>query len=150
MEITISTEIDNDQLMKYTSLFEVIAKRISEKLNLTDQLTCSVVFVDDEIIRVINRDYRNIDKATDVISFALKDSVDNFQTISEIDNELGDIIISVDAVIRQAKEYGHSEKRETVFLFTHGLLHLLGYDHIDESGEEVMFAFQREILDGVV
>ena len=103
--------------------------------------------VDANQIHEINRDYRNIDRPTDVISFALKDSEDEFY-IDELDLELGDIFINYEAVIHQAKEYGHSELREISFLCTHGLLHLLGYDHMNETDEKEMFDLQDVILDG--
>ena len=114
--------------------------------NLEDtELEFSVIIVDNERIHEINREYRNIDRPTDVISFALEDN-------KEFDFEnyriLGDIYISIDKVREQAKEYGHSEKRELAFLTIHGFLHLLGYDHMKEEDEKVMFKKQEEILDG--
>lgn len=103
----------------------------------------SFIFVDDEYIKDINRRYRNLDKATDVISFAAIDDEPN----RALPVELGDIFISVDHVKAQALEYGHSELREVAFLVTHGLLHILGYDHIKPSDEEVMFKIQDHVLE---
>ena len=114
--------------------------------NLEDtELEFSIIITDNERIHEINREYRNIDRPTDVISFALEDSED-----IKLDNYriLGDIYISIDKVKEQAKEYGHSEKRELAFLTIHGFLHLLGYDHMKEEEEKVMFKKQEEILDG--
>ena len=105
----------------------------------------SCVLVDDEEIHRINKDYRNIDRATDVISFALEDN-DQFY-VEGMPRSLGDIFISVDHAKAQAQEYGHSLYREMCFLFTHGLLHLLGYDHMNEDDEKEMFALQKAILD---
>ena len=103
-----------------------------------------------DAIQEINRDYRSIDKPTDVISFALKDSEEDYMISEEIDEELGDIFINVEAVRNQAQEYGHSIRREVCFLFTHGLLHLLGYDHMQSEDEKIMFALQDVILNDLV
>ncbi len=105
----------------------------------------NVIFVDNETIKNINRKYRGIDKETDVISFALEDSKDITFDFGRL---LGDIYISVSKMKQQAKEYGHSEQREMAFLTIHGLLHLLGYDHMTKEDEEVMFKEQELILDG--
>lgn len=103
----------------------------------------NVIFVDNKYIHALNRDYRNIDRETDVITFALEDSKD----IEYEDYRLlGDIYISLDKAHSQAKEYGHSFLRELAFLTIHGFLHLLGYDHMVEEDEKIMFARQEEIL----
>ncbi len=95
----------------------------------------------------INRDYRGVDRTTDVISFALKDEMGEGDYIEE---ELGDIFINIDAAKRQAIEYGHSEKREICFLFTHGLLHLNGFDHMTKEDEAEMIQYQKKILDDII
>lgn len=105
----------------------------------------NIIFVDGETIRNINKEYRNIDRETDVISFALEDNED---IKFEFGRLLGDIYISIPRMKQQAKEYGHSEKRELSFLIIHGLLHLLGYDHMTKEEEEIMFKEQELILDG--
>ena len=110
-----------------------------------DNVIFNVIFVDNETIHKINRDYRNIDRETDVISFALEDNKEIDLAIGRV---LGDIYVSVDRIKSQAKEYGHSEKREMAFLVIHGLLHLLGYDHMNKEEEEIMFRKQELILDG--
>ncbi|MBR2833822.1 MAG: rRNA maturation RNase YbeY [Bacilli bacterium] len=110
-----------------------------------DDVIFNIIFVDNKTIRKINKEYRNIDSETDVISFALEDTKDIKLEIGRI---LGDIYISIDKVKDQAKEYGHSEKREMAFLTIHGLLHLLGYDHITKEEEKIMFKEQELILDG--
>ena len=109
----------------------------------------SVIYVTPEQIHEINREYRHIDRPTDVISFALKDEEDTYEMMEGLD-ELGDIFINVQAVVDQAAEYGHSLRREVCFLFTHGLLHLLGYDHMEKDDEKIMFALQDVILDAIV
>ena len=111
--------------------------------NLTN-VTFNIIFVDSEKIRKLNKDYRNIDRETDVISFALEDGEANIPF--EFGRLLGDIYICVSKMKEQAKEYGHSEKREMGFLTVHGLLHLLGYDHMTKDEEKIMFEKQKEIL----
>ena len=103
----------------------------------------SIIIVDNEKIHEINKQYRNVDRPTDVISFALEEDED-YEVKERL---LGDIYISIDKVYEQAKEYGHSVKRELFFLVTHGFLHLLGYDHMKKEDEEIMFPLQEEILD---
>lgn len=105
----------------------------------------NVIFVDGKTIRKINKEYRNIDRETDVISFALEDGEDNISF--EFGRLLGDIYICVDKMKEQAKQYGHSLLREQGFLTVHGLLHLLGYDHMTKEDEEIMFKKQELILD---
>ena len=109
-----------------------------------DNVVCSVIIVDNKKIHEINKEYRNIDRETDVISFALEDD----ETMPEDDiRVLGDIYISIDKAKSQALEYGHSLKRELCFLMTHGFLHLLGYDHMKKEDEEIMFPLQEKILE---
>lgn len=103
----------------------------------------SITFIGDEKMHQMNYEYRGIDRTTDVLSFALNDKKDNFKT--QI-NVLGDIFISIPKMLSQALEYEHSEKRELSFLCIHGLLHLLGYDHMNEHDEKIMFDLQREVL----
>ena len=110
-----------------------------------DDAVFDVILVDNETIREINREYRHIDRETDVISFALEDTKD---ITFEFGRLLGDIYISIPKMQAQAKEYGHSERREISFLAVHGLLHLLGYDHMTKEDEEIMFKEQELILDG--
>lgn len=108
-----------------------------------ENVNFNVIFTDNKQIRQINKEYRNIDRETDVISFALED---NEEITFEFGRLLGDIYISVDKIKSQAEEYGHSEKREMLFLCIHGLLHLLGYDHMTKEDEEIMFKKQELIL----
>lgn len=108
----------------------------------------SVSFVDNEEIHQINRQFRDIDRATDVLSFPLltfeEGEIPDLNEKEEV--LLGDIIISLERAREQAEEYGHSLKREIAFLTAHSMLHLLGYDHMEEEEEKEMFAKQREIL----
>ena len=105
--------------------------------------TFSIVFVDNEKIQQLNKNYRNIDRVTDVISFAFED---NAKIVYNNMRFLGEIFICIPRMIEQAKEYGHSEVRELSFLTVHGLLHLLGYDHMNKDDEKIMFELQEVIL----
>lgn len=105
----------------------------------------NVILVDEQKIHELNKEYRGIDRPTDVITFALEDTED---IVYEDFRLLGDIYICLEKVYEQAEEYGHSVLRELSFLTVHGFLHLLGYDHMTEEDEKVMFKRQEEILDG--
>ena len=103
----------------------------------------NVIIIDNDKIHKINKEYRGIDRPTDVISFALEDDKTFVDTSFRV---LGDIYISIDKVFEQSKAYGHSFRRELSFLTVHGILHLLGYDHMIKSDEEIMFKKQNDIL----
>lgn len=114
-----------------------------KELNL-DNCMFNIIFITNKEIHKINKEYRNVDRPTDVISFALEDNKDIEYKDFRL---LGDIYISVDRAIEQAREYNHSLKRELCFLSTHGILHLLGYDHQTKKEEEIMFTKQKELLE---
>ena len=103
----------------------------------------NIIFVSSEKIHKINKEYRNVDRVTDVISFALEDNLDIEYNDFRL---LGDIYICVDKMYEQADLYNHSVLREMCFLTTHGLLHLLGFDHMEEDEEKIMFSLQEELL----
>ena len=113
-----------------------------KKLNI-DNVEFNVIIVNNDYIHKLNKEYRNIDRETDVITFALEDD----KTFNPEERVLGDIYISIDKAISQSEEYGHTLKREISFLAVHGLLHLLGYDHIEKEDEKIMFKKQELILD---
>ncbi|WP_108774021.1 rRNA maturation RNase YbeY [Lactimicrobium massiliense] len=146
MEITIYNRT-NEDVQGYQALFEKIGAAAEKQLHLSQTCEISVTFVRSAAIHKINRDYRGIDRPTDVISFAINDSPD---LIDDGEKDLGDLFININYARRQEKEYGHSLKREVCFLFTHGLLHCLGYDHMKPEDEKVMFALQEKILDPIV
>lgn len=130
----------NDEIIELEKIEELLSFALEkEKL---ENVEFNVIIIDNERIRNINREYRNIDKETDVISFALEDN-DNIKMPYRL---LGDIYISIDKAKGQAVEYGHSLLRELGFLSIHGLLHLLGYDHMNENDEKIMFERQELIL----
>lgn len=126
------------------SLQYIIAMAVNSALdNRGRQGDVTVAIVDDAEIRRMNREYRGIDSPTDVLSFPAHEG---FMLLSEPDAFLGDIAISVDRARLQADEYGHSIERELAFLTIHGMLHLLGFDHILKEDEEEMIALQDQIL----
>lgn len=136
-------EIINEYNYKenYDYLNKVIDHTLN-KLNIKNAFF-SVIFIDDNKMQEMNKEYRGIDRTTDVLSFALEDN----NTYTPEIRELGDIFISIPKMQAQAQEYAHSEKRELSFLVCHGLLHLLGYDHTKSKEEEIkQFALQDEIL----
>ena len=136
------------------SFVNKVIKAVLEFENCNDNYEISISFVDNEEIKDLNKQYRNIDAPTDVLSFPMLEfnKKSNDETIVKevfIDEEipLGDIVISTEKVIEQAREYGHGQDRELAFLLVHGMLHLLGYDHIQESDEIIMRKKQEEILE---
>lgn len=116
--------------------------------SVTSEAEVSVNFVSDKEIQELNRNYRQQDRATDVISFALQERVEGETPIvgEDIPLVLGDIVISIDKAMEQAEDYDHSFERELSFLTIHGFLHLLGYDHLYEEDEKIMFQKQDAIL----
>lgn len=145
-----------DTIDETNSLTEQEILRIEELLlfaakseQLEEDCELSVTFVSNERIQEINREYRDKDRPTDVISFAMEELGEGEVELigASLPRVLGDIIISVPKAREQAEEYGHSFMRELGFLSVHGFLHLLGYDHETEEQEKEMFSRQRKILD---
>ena len=128
--------------------YSEIAKAAFSYLDVKENYEIDVSLVDDETIHQINRDYRNVDRVTDVISFAFNDDKDPNDQINslEVQKMLGEILICLPQAKRQAAEIGNTLERELSFLFTHGLLHLLGYDHMTPEDEAIMFPLQEKIL----
>ncbi len=133
-----------NDLKEYYPLLEEYYLKTLKTLEIQDDYILSLIICGPISIRRINREYRGIDAVTDVISFALLDDDDVVEYEDCV--ELGDIFINRSRVFSQAEEYGHSVKREFVFLFVHGLLHLLGYDHMNEEDEKRMFSLQKKIV----
>lgn len=129
-------EITND-------IIEIVKKSISEVLkeeNLDDNVQVSISFVGDEEIQELNRDFRGVDSSTDVLSFPMDDEFKIEETI------LGDVIINTKRVVEQAEEFGHSNTRELSYLTVHSILHLLGYDHMEEEDKTIMRAKEKSIM----
>jgi probable rRNA maturation factor len=135
-------------------LGEYLEQRLQDGLNavaklhdLDDMTEVDITIVDDEEIHQLNRDYRGVDRPTDVLSFALdEDDEDEPELLEGQLHLLGDIIISAETATRQAEEFGHGLEREIVYLAVHGLLHLLGYDHMVEEDKVIMRAKEEEAL----
>lgn len=150
MNLEMSFENETDEIDYDEGFFENIAVTIFSHLKLDAYFIFEINLVNEKTIHNINKEYRKIDRPTDVISFAFEDDFDGENKIiynKEMPRDLGEIFICVDVMKRQAEEYGHSQKREMSFLFTHGLLHLLGYDHMKEEDEKIMFKIQDEIME---
>lgn len=130
--------------IKELETVEKVLEKAIEKENLKD-VEFNVIIVDNKYIHELNKNYRNIDRETDVITFALED--DKTMITPEEVRVLGDIYISIDKAISQSEEYGHSLLRELSFLAVHGFYHLLGYDHMTEEDEKIMFKKQEEVLE---
>ncbi len=143
---------DIEENKEYEKIIEKVLSKCFEEEKMKDsKLYITITLTTPEYIRKINKEYRNVDKATDVLSFPMfeKDELDlkiknkNF----EHEDVLGDIIISIEKVKEQAKEYGHSFERELSYMVVHGFYHLMGYDHIEEEDKKVMRPKEDKILD---
>lgn len=146
MEIMLdmSIEIDGiDDFLNEEEIKDYIEKVLTKEYESESPVYLSLLLTGNDEIQVINREYRDKDQPTDVISFAYHETEDF--DIGPYDT-LGDIVISIERVFEQAQEYNHSPKREFFYVLTHGLLHLLGYDHIEEEDRVVMRAKEEEIL----
>ena len=141
IKVNIVNEVEIEELK-----IKKILKRISKCVNKVEKIkgrhVVSFIIVDEARIWEINKQYRNIDRPTDVISFAEIDAEEN----RILPLEMGDIFICKEKVFAQASEYGHSIEREFAFLATHGLYHLLGYDHQTKDEEDIMFEKQEKVL----
>ncbi|MFD2446105.1 rRNA maturation RNase YbeY [Bacillus sp. CGMCC 1.16607] len=140
-----TSSLSVEEITEIGSLLNFAAKR--QEVEIGSEI--SITFVTNERIQEINREYRNKDKSTDVISFAMEELGEGEVEIVGADQPrvLGDIIISIPKAKEQAEEYGHSFLRELGFLAVHGFLHLLGFDHETEEEEKEMFSLQRELLE---
>lgn len=153
MDLEIYDKTKDGVAQKYIDLVEDVLQFASKALELKDNTEMSVTFVNNDEIKEINSKYRGVDRATDVISFAIEDGDDDFPLImddemaAEIPENIGDIFVSIDKVAEQAEFLDHSYERELGFLVVHGFLHLNGYDHMKQEDEDVMFPLQRKIMD---
>lgn len=142
--LEMSLEIEGfDDLVNEEEIREYVQKVLEKEYESKAPIYMSLLFTGNDEIQVINREYRDKDQPTDVISFAYHETEDF--DIGPYDT-LGDIVISLERVVEQAKEYNHSDKRELFYVLTHGILHLLGYDHIEEEDKKEMRAKEEEIL----
>lgn len=149
MKIYIDYSNEQDKLSPpegFEQLIEDCARAALEEEGIEDDAEISVTLVDNARIREMNAEHRDIDRETDVLSFPLGDE-NGFEVNPDTDAILlGDVVISLEKALSQAEEYGHGFRRETAFLLTHSLFHLLGYDHATEDEEKEMFAKQEKVL----
>ena len=141
-KIEIFKEVEEE--IKELEIVEKVLKKALEKEKL-ENTSFNLIIVDNNYIHELNKKYRNIDRPTDVISFALED--ENSIIIPDEERILGDIYISIDKAREQSMEYQHSLLRELSFLAVHGFYHLLGYDHQTKEEEKIMFQKQEEVLE---
>lgn len=150
MDLTIYDHTDGQLSDEQRQMADDLLQFAARKLGLGDNVEMSLTFVRNPEIKDLNREYRGVDRATDVISFAINDDDDvivDAELAGELPQDLGDLFISIDKVSEQALFLGHSEKRELGYLLVHGFLHLNGYDHEQKDDEAKMFGLQKEILD---
>ena len=152
-EIEFIDLMKNDILKEYKKYFKRILRRVKKELGIKEKIGMSVTLCDNAHIQDLNKTYRKKNVATDVLSFAIEDGADSeftkaMKKLASV-REIGDIVISYDKAVEQSREYNHSLKRELCFLFTHGVLHLLGYDHVNRTDEDIMFALQKKILNSL-
>ena len=140
-KIEIFNQVD-EEIDELDTVSKVLDSAV-KKENL-DNVSFNLIIVDNNYIHELNKNYRGIDRETDVITFALED--EDSLVLPDEERILGDIYISIDKAKSQAEEYGHSLLRELSFLAVHGFYHLLGYDHMTKEDEEVMFRKQEEVL----
>lgn len=158
MSVYFENEIEERLPKNFQDIVEEIVAAALDYMNCPYECEVNVIFTDDEGIHQMNKEYRNIDAPTDVLSFPLIDyeTPADFEGLEDTPEEyfnqdsgelmFGDIILNYDRILKQAEEYGHSPKREVAFLTAHSMLHLGGYDHIDDEERLVMEQKQEEIL----
>ena len=147
MEITQINYLAIEENTEYEILLNTVFKKCFEEEKLLEKnLYINIVLTNPENIRRINKEYRNIDKETDVLSFPMfeKKELKEMKNVNE--DILGDIVISIEQVKKQAVEYGHSFERELAYMAVHGFYHLMGYDHIDEGDKIIMRQKEEKIL----
>ena len=159
MTFHLECEVEPKFSFPYEELAKEVIEACMEAEDFPYEAEVNLTLVGDAAIQEINASYRQIDRATDVLSFPLLDydAPGDFSKVEDLMGDninpdtgevmLGDIVISVDHVREQAKEYGHSEKREYAFLIVHSMLHLFGYDHMEPEEAQEMQEHQRKILD---
>lgn len=140
------SELPNEE-----KLIKEVVSRVLEEEKVLPEVDVYITLTNNEEIHKINKEYRDVDRPTDVLSFPMyeRDEIADLKndTDDEIEKILGDIIVSIEKVREQAEEYGHSFERELAYLVTHGMLHLLGYDHMIEEEKAVMRKREEEILE---
>lgn len=160
MRIYLEDEGTLDLALDYQELTNLVSEAVLDMEECPYESQVELLLTMSEEIHEMNREFRGIDRATDVLSFPMVDyeEAGNFEFLEEADEYfdpetgelmLGNIVINKERVVEQAEEYGHSVKREFAFLIAHSMLHLLGYDHMEEEERIVMEEKQRQVLDGL-
>jgi probable rRNA maturation factor len=137
---------------QFKEVIKLVGREVARRFDLSEKTEVSVTFVDDLLMQDLNKTYRGINQPTDVLSFAFDEDVEGVASIPINAPEihlLGEIVLSLERVKRQAEEYKHSFVRELAFLTVHGLLHLLGYDHQEKKDTEEMRKMEEEILNSL-
>ena len=135
------TNNTNENIDMNDKLYDLV-KAVLDNEGLSMDYEVSITFVDKDEIHKLNREYRKVDRPTDVLSFPMNEEF----LIEGVDSMLGDIVICMDIAKDQAKEYGHSLDREIMYLTCHSMLHLLGYDHIEEDDKKIMRGKEKEVM----
>ena len=144
--------VDVEENTTYKDIIEKVIQKCFEVENLTNsKLYVSVTLTTPEQIHKINKQYRDVDRPTDVLSFPMFEKEELEKKIKNNDflyeDVLGDLVISIDQVKKQAKEYGHSFERELAYMLVHGFYHLMGYDHIKEEDKQIMRPKEEKVLE---
>jgi len=147
MDITEINYLDIDEEEEYNKIIKEVLNKCFEEENLFNRnLYVNVVLTNPENIRTINKEHRQIDKETDVLSFPMYEKKEITNIKLDKEDVLGDMVISIERVEEQAKEYGHSFKRELAYMVVHSFYHLLGYDHMEEEDKKQMRIKEENIL----
>ena len=146
--------LDVEENMEYEKIISKVVKKCFETENLNNsKLYISITLTTPENIKIINQKYRNIDRPTDVLSFPMFEKGELDLKIKNNDflheDILGDIVISIEQVEKQAEEYGHSFEREFAYMIVHGFYHLMGYDHIKEEDKQIMRPKEEKVLESL-
>lgn len=147
MDIAEINFLDLEENEQYAEILNKVLKKCFEIEKLNDKnLYINIILTNPENIRKMNKEYRNIDKETDVLSFPMfeKEELENRNNL--IQDVLGDVVISIDRVKEQAIEYGHSFERELAYMVVHGFYHLMGYDHMEEAEKNIMREKEENVL----
>ena len=144
--------LDLEENKQYDEIIKKVVEQCFKEENMEDsKLYISITLTTPEHIHEINKQYRNVDRATDVLSFPMfeKEEIDSKIANRDFEHEdvLGDIVISIEQVEKQAKEYGHSFEREFAYMLVHGFYHLMGYDHIKEEDKVIMRPKEEKVLE---
>lgn len=148
MELTEINFLDVDETKEYDKILgQVIEKCFEEENLLNKNLYVNIVLTTAEQIKNINKEHRGIDKETDVLSFPMFEANEIENINPETEDVLGDVVISLEQIKKQAKEYGHTLERELAYMLVHSFYHLMGYDHMKEEDKKIMRAKEDIILE---